>query len=300
MVKKTSSLAWLLPLWNVALVLREAFWGLAMLAFYYYDLISNIVVLKQVWRKWPGDILIAIFLFHFALVGAAVAYQGLFRIVEAKYGPIKTSFCLFLVICVAIMMSPIMIPLVLLLDTLAFIRQVFLCTGHIVQWPGLKWLHPGYSAFFGLYQCVRAGNFVGLKWLDLEDYEDMHNLIAAAFQSLPTVILNSALFALGNKPSHGEFFSTGLFINALLASALAVLKSLVVILWKAYARRESVFAMTFSVATGKTLVAESDRPRASSSNSSGNKITSTNSRVQYLVDRYQSEGLATLGLPDAK
>ena len=48
------------------------------------------------------------------------------------------------------------------------------------------------------------------------------------------MVLNSVLFSLGNKPSHGIFLSTGLFVAAIIASYLAMLKCLVMLLWQAH------------------------------------------------------------------
>ncbi len=78
--------------------------------------------------------------------------------------------------------------------------------------------------------------YVGLNKVDLENYEGMHNLIAACLQSLPTVILNSVLFSLGNNPSHGIFLSDNLFVAAIVASCLAMLKTLMELLWQASRR----------------------------------------------------------------
>ena len=281
---RTRLLPWLFPLYKVASVLREAFWGLAMLAFYYYDLVSNIVVLKHVRGKWPGDILAAVFLFHFAFVGAVVAYQGLRHRAIAKHASISRNFDIVTAL-LAVVASPFMIPTILFLDTLSFVRQVFLCAMHIVQWPTLKWLCPVYMSMFGLYQCVRADNPLGLNWLDLEEYEGTHNLIAALFQSLPTAVLNSILLALGNKPSHGEFLSNQLFIVAFVASALAMWRSLAMILWKAYSTTEPASQSACSVALGGMLAPDQV------------KTTHGNSSVACLVDRYQSSGLQTLGAP---
>ena len=95
-----------------------------------------------------------------------------------------------------------------------------------------------------------------LSWIDLENYENMHNLVAAVMQSLPTVVLNSVLFSLGNKPSHGLFLSNTLFVTSIVASCLAMLKCLAMMLWEAHTRSVSPLAHVFSVASGKTLRAE--------------------------------------------
>ena len=55
--------------WAMVSPLSGTAYGLASLAFYYYDLITGMVVLTQVWGKWPGWILLSIFLFHLPPLG---------------------------------------------------------------------------------------------------------------------------------------------------------------------------------------------------------------------------------------
>ena len=121
--------------------------------------------------------------------------------------------------------SPFTVPVVLLLDTIAFLRRVLDCVGHLARLSCFQWLWPGYVAAFRVKRSVRACK-LGLSWVNSDSYKDMHNLIAAVCRSLPTVILNSVLFSLGNKPSQGLFLSGKLFLAAIIASCLAMLKSL--------------------------------------------------------------------------
>lgn len=53
LVKQSCSMKRFLPLFTVLQTMYSMFSGLGGLAFYYYDLVSNIVVLAQVWSKWP-------------------------------------------------------------------------------------------------------------------------------------------------------------------------------------------------------------------------------------------------------
>ncbi len=57
--------------------LYEVCYGLGGLAFYYYDVITSIIVLAQVRGKWPASALLAIFLVHFAITGVIVAFHGI-------------------------------------------------------------------------------------------------------------------------------------------------------------------------------------------------------------------------------
>ena len=184
----------------------EAFAGLAGLAFYYYDLITSIIVLRQVWGLWPSKVLLAIFLLHFATTGVIVAFHALYRLIKLRYDVSQSGLRLFgCILAMSLACGPFMIAVVLLLDTFAFIRQFFKALRYIVRLPGLKWLDSGYVVAFRLHHCIRPIDVLGLSWVDPESYESMHNFVAAVFQSLPTVILNSVLFSAGNKPSHGIF-----------------------------------------------------------------------------------------------
>jgi len=272
--------------WAALSVSFEAVQGLGGLAFYYYDLVTSVIVLVQVWGMWPGDILVAIFFFHFATTGAIVAFHGCYRLAATRYDCSEAGLRMFAcIMMLSISSSPFMIPLVIVLDTCAFIRQVFKVIKYVVRLPGMKWLSPGYRVALRLNHCITAADFLGLRWVDLENYENMHNLVAAVFQSLPTVILNSVLFSLGNKPSHGIFFSSKLFVAAIVASCLAMLKCLIVILWQSLQGETGATKYVLSLVVGKTLAGKEAKSSAHPS------------RIDMLVQQYQRSGSAPLGAP---
>ena len=182
-----------------------------------------------------------------------------------------------------------MILVVVLLDTVAFIAQLVKVLGCVVSLPRLTWLGSGYVAAVHINRCIQARYMLGLGWIDLENYESMHNLVAAVFQSLPTVILNSVIFSLGNKPSHGIFLSNRLFVSAIVASCLAMLRCLIVVLWQAYKTKVSVLKYMLGLSIGFTLA--------------GNKVQESlvtqPSAVELLVQQYQNSGSAPLGNPNS-
>jgi len=242
----------LLPFWSVLSVTFRACSGLGGLAFYYYDLITSIVVLVQVWALWPGDVLIAFFLFHFATAASIVGFHALRKIAAVQY-QLETSR-LNICACIAtvsITCSPLFIPFVLLLDTAAFARQVAVCFEHL---PKTKWMKPVHVVAFKLQRHMQAHDFLKLSHVDLEAYESMHNLIAGVSQSLPTVILNSILYASGNKPSHGIFLSDTLFLAAIVASCLAMLKCLTVTLWQAFREEVNPVKHALNVVKGQAML----------------------------------------------
>ena len=89
----------------------------------------------------------------------------------------------------------------------------------------------------------------------------MHNLIAACLQSLPTVIVNSILFSLGNNPSHGIFLSSNLFLAAIVASFLVMLKTLMELLWQASRRDMHPVRHAASLVVGKTLAGDATQSK---------------------------------------
>jgi len=239
-----------------ARVLNEGFWGLAELTMYYYDLISAIIVLSQVWGRWPGYVLFAIFLVHFALTGAIVLYHGLKVYLGTWQSPPNYGAKFAWTILASVALSPIMIPAVWLLDMIVlytelrrfFVKHVFAhCCKHrqsnkFTRWPssnGKDW---------SVLTSVR------LDWLDLEYYESMHTLVAAFYQTIPTIVLNSIIFRLGNKPSHGEFFSRSLFVSCMIAAYLSMFKTLITIFWHAYFKGPHAFWYTGQVMVGRYII----------------------------------------------
>ncbi|KAL3151321.1 hypothetical protein ABBQ38_013155 [Trebouxia sp. C0009 RCD-2024] len=262
---------------------RQTFQGLGGLAFYYYDLVTAIVVLAQVWGTWPGDVLTAIFFFHFATTGAIVAVHAAFRLNAVYNVKLQSKFVENgLVMLGSLIAGPIFIPVVLVLDTIVFVRQVTLCIQGLAKSPGLQWLRPCYVSIFRMNRCVVNSNFAGLTWIDLESYESMHNVIAAVFQSLPTVVLNSILFSAGNKPSHGLFLSNTLFVAAIIASCLVMLKVLIALLWQAHQYGENPARHVMALVSGRSLASTPEKLRSRSS-------------IELLTHMYEGSGSAPLG-----
>ena len=261
----TSKMNWLVTcpsFWATSGQVHKTFSGLGMLAFYYYDLVTSIVVLAQVWGTWPGGVMMTIFLVHFATTGAVVLFHGLYKFAGLKNHLSKPQLFTF-ILGSAVIFSPLMIPIVLVLDMLAFVRQVFKCAKQIAGLFGFRWSRPRNLAAVVCYGSLHRCHYFGLRWVDLEGYESMHNLIAAVLQSLPTVILNSVLFSVGNKPSHGLFLSNRLFVAAIAASCLAILKCLIVVLWQAFRSCVNPIRLAFSLIVGQTLAGIEDSSQAS-------------------------------------
>ncbi len=277
------------PVWAVLHVVHDTCQGLGGLAFYYYDLVTNIILLAQVWGTWPAALLLSILLFHFAVVGVVVAFHAIYKLFGLKHdmSGVRLPFGVALVM-LSLVVGPCLIPVVLLLDTCAFIRRVLLCIKQVARLPGFQWTRPGYLVACRFNDYLHNMRYFGLGWVDLESCESMHNLIAAVLQSLPTVVLNSVIISLGKKPSHGIFLSNGLFITAIIASCLAMLKCVTAILWQAFRQTVHPVRHAASLVIGKTLAGKQIETSA----------IRQNSTVELLTQQYQDLGSALLGSPD--
>ena len=119
--------SFLSPLWALSIVVTKGCSGLGGLAFYWYDCITHVIVLCQVRHTWPGHLLAIIFFFHFATVGAILACHMVHRLVAPVVGNKKLVLYLMWDM-LAVVMSPVMIPVVILLDTTNFVIYQASCT----------------------------------------------------------------------------------------------------------------------------------------------------------------------------
>lgn len=235
----------------------KALYGLGGLSFYYYDLTTSIMVLVEVCGVWPAAVLLTILLVHFAATSGIVTFQALAR---TTYFSSNSGCSCWIRLLLAVCLSPFVIPIVLLLDTVAFVHEIIECLELFLNVHNWRCLQSIYSCAYKLQGGLQTLVGINLGWVDLKSYERMHNTVAAVLQSFPTVLLNSVLFSLGNKPSHGVFLSTGLFVSAIIASYLAMLKCLVVVLWHAQKERINPAAYAVSLLAGNTLGGKATMP----------------------------------------
>lgn len=270
----------------LAHMVLKAIYALGGLGFYYYDLVTSIMVLVQVWAMWPAAVLLTILLVHFAAAGGVVSFQALARVPCLSSNRVCS---LWVVLPLAVMLSPFVIPVVLLLDTLAFLHDIVVCLELVFKVQAWTCLEGTYNHAHKVLGGVQALGSVGLGWIDLDGYERMHNTVAALVQSFPTVLLNSVLFSLGNKPSHGVFLSTGLFVAAIIASYLAMLKCLVVVLWQAHKQKTNPVLYASHLLAGNMLAGETPMSAA------GVKVQ----EVQMLTPQPSSDVLLPVGSTDS-
>ena len=255
----------------------EAVAPLLELTVYYYDLLAAVIVLKNVWHTWPGYVLLGIFLLHFALTGGIVVFHSMTVLLDNwRFAP-KPSRRFAWHVLAAVFLSPFVIPFVLFLDTVALIREVFISSVKLAAMPSCsKPKADQVRAYFRDHMCIK----LKVTWINMEGYEDMHNLIATFFQTIPTVCLNSVIFALGNKPSHGLFFSNSLFISCMIAAYVAMLKTLILVLWAAYYHGQHAFLYAGNVMTGNFILRASTHNKPSQGLAADDRSSSTQILMQ--------------------
>ena len=166
-----------------------------------------------------------------------------------KQNYLRTKTMLFTIL--ALLISPGMMVVVFLLDTAAFLKEILEVAKRIPRPQCLPAFKPnGLQTFAKAFGCLSQ---LHLDWIDLECYDSMHNAVAAIFQTLPTLMLNSALFALGNKPTHGIYFSDSLIVSALVGSFLAILKTAMTVLWLAHQLQQNAIITAARLMTGTLL-----------------------------------------------
>lgn len=258
----------------------EAIAPLLELTVYYYDLLAAVVVLKNVWHTWPGYVLLGIFLFHFALTGGIVVFHSMTVFLDNwRFAP-KPSRRFAWHVLAAVLLAPFMIPFVLFLDTVALVREIFISVVKLAAMPSCsKPKADQVRAYIQNHSCVN----LKVAWIDMEGYEDMHNLIATFFQTIPTVCLNSVIFALGNKPSHGLFFSNSLFISCMIAAYVAMIKTLILVLWAAYYHGQHALLYAGNVMTGNFILRASTLSKPSQTLNAVDRTSSTQILMQQQI-----------------
>ena len=255
----------------------EAVAPLIELTIYYYDLLAAVIVLKNVWHTWPGYVLLGIFLFHFALTGGIVVFHSMTVFLDNwRFAPHPNRRFAWHFVA-AVILGPLMIPVVLCLDTIALAREILIACIKLTAIPSCsKPKADKVRAYFKGHTCAK----LRITWIELEGYEDMHNLIAGVFQTIPTVCLNSVIFALGNKPSHGLFFSQSLFVSCMIAAYVAMLKTFILVLWAAYYHGQHVFLYAENVMTGNFILKTPSPADAHQTLTASDRTSSTAKLVQ--------------------
>ena len=196
---------------------------------------TDINIIMHVWGKWPGYVLLAVFLWHHVYRGlvvsvflsrAVVEIQSLSLAAEdqsaisveerfqIRWTPVND------VLLVAILLSPMAMLLTFVLDVWSFF-DVF-----GVPSPPL---------------------------LAVQSYSELRTVLMPAMQSLFSAVLATVIFWLGNDPVNGIFYSRILFSAAVTMSCASMLVGLCRLLYTSHCRDKGVWRTFFLLVKGGLL-----------------------------------------------
>lgn len=205
---------------------------------YWYDFLTDILLLKDVWPHWPSYVLLAFTLLNFVVSGAVMSAHE-FRMARSEVAPpggihvigimayalqhahlalVQYTFGL---VCVILLMP--------LLDTVALLLFVFRNAP------------------------IR---FLRVDDVDIEAYAHMRDVVKVLATTIPSAIFTSVIYARGNRPEEGLIYTQAIFIASLLASALLVLWVWCTLLYQASRkphRGYGILAHVKEVLMGRTL-----------------------------------------------
>ena len=189
-------------------------WSTIAAGLYWYDIYTDLSVVKDVWPHWPAFTLLALFALSYVVSGCTVCtYLSRGR----RHEEVSAIWVFGLVATVLLMPY---------LDTIAGVQLVLLAIN------------------------VSA---VKIDLMEVNEYQHMRRVVKAVFASLGTATVTSVVYAMGNKPREGLVLTKWKFVLSLAASLTTVLTTWCGALYKSAEDGVGVFQHLTDVLVGKTL-----------------------------------------------
>jgi hypothetical protein len=173
---------------------------------YWYDFVTDMLLLKDVWPHWPFNVLLVLSLLNFGVSGVVMSTHE-FRMARetmkppAGFLPLSIAFGIMETVKLAFVQYTFglacIILLMPLLDTIAVLQFVF-------QDASIR--------------VLRVEDDV-----DIEAFAHMRDVVKALSNTVPSAIFTSVIYAMGNNPEEGIIYTARIFVVSLLASALFLL-----------------------------------------------------------------------------
>eukprot|EP00884_Botryococcus_braunii_P008911 jgi/Botrbrau1/18020/Bobra.0062s0012.1 len=234
-----------------------------MASLYWYDWVTDALVIMEVWKQKWGKWLLAFALVNYGISGFIVTFYILRKEgVGSRRWRRVVSFFMWWVLTVALM--PI-------LDTVAAVQLLF------KDWN------------------VRL---VEVR-LDAEAYLHMRDVVRAVFTAVPVAILTSLTYAIGTRPDQGVVYTTSTFVASICGAMMLVVWAWFVALHYARAPDSEggppgIFNHLRHVLTGATLHEEAEEPYRSLEDSVKGI---ERERLVHLIKIWQSSAGETPGPP---
>eukprot|EP00884_Botryococcus_braunii_P008568 jgi/Botrbrau1/17712/Bobra.0166s0134.1 len=161
---------------------------------YWYDWVTDVMVIQEVWPAWTGGLLLASALLNYVVSGWVMVLHA-WRLAEFEDSR-PPSELLSVKVMLWTLGWPMITALVPLLDTAVLLLYL---------------LNDMYIPF------------IQIRSLDVDGFMHMRDLVKAMATALPTAVLTSAIYARGNSPDVRLVYTQGVFVASLVGSLMLVL-----------------------------------------------------------------------------
>eukprot|EP00884_Botryococcus_braunii_P002048 jgi/Botrbrau1/11844/Bobra.0175s0007.3 len=168
--------------------------SMASASIYWYDWVTDVLVIQTVWPAWTGGLLLAFALLNYVVSGWLVVLHALRHASLVERPPPRDRLQVKLTLWTV--GWPLITAVMPLLDTVVLL---------------LSLLQDTYMPF------------VQIRGLDIEGFTHMRDLVKALTTSLPTAVLTSVVYAMGNSPEVGLVYTKGVFVASMVGSLTLVL-----------------------------------------------------------------------------
>eukprot|EP00884_Botryococcus_braunii_P020098 jgi/Botrbrau1/6772/Bobra.0057s0008.1 len=160
---------------------------------YWYDWVTDVMVIKTVWPAWTGGLLLAFALLNYVVSGWIISLHALRQATLAERRPPRD------------------------------LSQVKL-TLWTVGWPLITAVMPLLDTVVLLLYLLEDTYmpFVQIRGLNKEGFMPMRDIVKALTTSLPTAVLTSVVYAMGNSPGVGLVYTKGVFVASMVGSLMLV------------------------------------------------------------------------------
>eukprot|EP00884_Botryococcus_braunii_P020744 jgi/Botrbrau1/7353/Bobra.0316s0001.1 len=220
------------PRWQAFLTSRWAPGGRALTniasaataSIYWYDWVTDVMVIQEVWPAWTGGLLLALALLNYAVSGIVIVLHASR---QATLGDRRPPQDLLQVKLTQWTVGWLLITAVMpLLDTVVLLLYLLQDTYMpVVQIPAL----------------------------DIDGFMHMRDVVKALTTALPTAVLTSVVYAMGNSPKVRLVFTQGVFVASLVGSLTLVLWAWYSSLFECQVEGIGMRELFRRVFTGKTL-----------------------------------------------
>eukprot|EP00884_Botryococcus_braunii_P001757 jgi/Botrbrau1/11582/Bobra.247_1s0003.1 len=191
---------------------------------YWYDWVTDVMVIQEVWPAWTGGLLLALALLNYVVSGWVMVWHA-WRLAafEDSRPPSELLSVKVMLWTIGWLLITALVPL---LDTVVLLLYL---------------LQDMYIPF------------IQIRSLDIDGFMHMRDVVKALATALPTAVLTSAVYAMGNSPDVRLVYTEGVFVASLVGSLLLLLWAWYSSLFECEVEGIGIWEHFRMVFTGETL-----------------------------------------------